>query len=143
MAMIGVSASAESTVYVFIKSVGNTDVQILVDGKQVCDLNGPEKKRTTYGLEIPLVLAKSCYRKLTFSSESKIVLSAKMHFVNAYNRNETDYKAEIPLDLEDGETYYVELGRKGMKDCQMKQHEEKKVKKWLKDWVELPAVNVE
>lgn len=143
MAMIGISASAESTVYVFIKSVGNTDIQIYTDGKQVCDLNGPEKKRMTYGLEIPLVLTESCYRKLTFPSESKIVLSATMLYVNPSNRKETNYKAEIPLDLEDGETYYVELGRKGMKDCQMKQHEEKKVKKWLKDWVELPAVNVE
>ena len=137
--------NAESNIYVFIKSVGNSDIHILVDGKEVADINGPVKKvmQPGWGLEYPLTMLESCYRKIVVPEEGKVVVSMEGTYKNAMNGNVSNYKAEFPLDLEDGESYYLEVTNKGLSDVKFKEIKEKDALKKMKKWVELPTVTVE
>lgn len=139
------SASAESTVYVFLKSMSNTDTSVSVDGKQVCNLNGPVKRtlKPGFGLILPFETLESCYRKLVFSEEGKKIITFSVKYTNATNGNISTYKGEISLDLEDGESYYVEVTNKGLNDMQLKSVEEKKATKWLKKWTALQTITIE
>lgn len=124
------SANAESTVYLFLKSVGNSDVKVYVNGKEVTDMNASIKKTMQPDLfQIPLKLAKDCTRKLIFNKEGKTVISVDMIYTNPMKNTTTRTKGEITLDLEDGETYYVEITNKGLTDMQLKQMDAKKGEK--------------
>ena len=112
-------------------------------GKTVCDLNGSIKRtiQPCANLRYPFHTLESCYRKITVNGEGKIIVSATMDYKNCTNGNITTYKGEYPLEIEDGETYYLQLTSKGLNDMQIKEPKEKDVKKWLQKWTELsPAI---
>lgn len=139
-------ACAESTVYVFVKDCNSSTINAFVDGKKVCHLNGPIKKTMDGNgmFKKPYTVAYPTFRKLVFDKEGKVVLSVEQDFVNCMNLKHTLMKGEIQLDLEDGETYYINVKGKGINDIQLKMLEAKKAEKNLSDkkWKELPAVNV-
>lgn len=140
------SVNAESTVYLFVKTANSSDVQVFCDGNNVCDLNGPVKKTMDGAGTFKQLykVAHPSYRKLVFNKEGKVVISVESDFTNCMNLKHTIMKGEIQLDLEDGETYYLDIKGKGLNDMQIKQIEKKKADKILSDqkWKELPTVNI-
>lgn len=132
---------AESVVYVFAGLLANSDAQISVDGEILCDLNGPIKKTMNNDMfQMPYRVAYPCYRKLIFNREGTIIISVKSDFTNSMNLTHTVTKGEFQLDLEDGQTYYLEFKGRGLKDNQLLSLPEKKANKYLSDkkWKELP-----
>lgn len=122
--------NAESTVYLFLKSMGNTDAKIFINGKEVTDMNASIKKTMHPDMyKLPLKLANDCTRKLTINNEGKTVIAADMTYTNPMKGTESRMKGEITLDLEDGETYYVEITNKGLTDVQLKLMDAKKGEK--------------
>lgn len=142
-----IALHAESSVYLFVKTGNSTTYNAFVDGKKVCDLNGPIKKTMDGGgmFKIPYKVAYPCYRKLVFNTESNVIISIEADFTNCMNLNHTIMKGEIQLDLEDGETYYIDVTSKGMKDIQLKPIPDKKAEKNLSGdkWKELSPMTVE
>lgn len=140
---IGVCAKAESTVYLFAKNGNSIDYKVFCDGKEICDLNGPIKKTMDDSMfKIPYKIAHPCYRKLVFGGDDKIVIAVEGDFTNCMNLKHTILKCEMQLDLEDGETYYIDLKGKGMNDIQLKFLEPKKALKNIEDkkWKELSEI---
>lgn len=141
-----INVSAESNVYLFTKA-HNSDIQVYSNGVNICDLNGPVKKTMDGGgmFQIPYRVLYPTYRKLVFAKEGKVVISVEYDFVNCMNLKHTVMKCEIQLDLEEGQTYYVELTSKGLHDVQLKSLTEKKALKNInnKKWRELPSVAIE
>ena len=132
IAFVFSSANAESNVYLFLKSIGNTDVQVSINGKRVCNMNAATKKTMNNDMfKIPLRLSKDCTRKLIFNKEGKNVISVTMDYTNPMKETVTTMKAETQLDVADGETYYVEITNKGLTDVQLKVMDEKKGAKRL------------
>lgn len=145
---ICVSVKAETsvgTIYVFVKSCGNTDNQISIDGKNLCDLNGEIKKTLdpVGPMIYPYVVSKECYREIVVRGDGKIILSVKAEHMNGCNGNITTLKAEYPLDLEDGETYYLLVTSKGLTDMQIKEPKVKDALKWIDKWQQLPTIYYE
>lgn len=122
------------------------EIQAFCDGEKICDLNGPVKKTMDgNGMFKQLYkVAHPCFRKLIFNKEGKVVISVECDFTNCMNLQHTIMKGEMQLDLEDGETYYLDVTGKGMHDMQIKLLDEKKAEKNLsnKKWKELPTVTV-
>lgn len=139
---VAMGMQAESTVYVFLKSMSSTDTHVAIDGKTICDLNGPIKRtiKPTANLIYPFHTLEACFRKIKVSGEGKIIIAATMDYKNCTNGNVTTYKGEYPLDIEDGETYYLQLTSKGLNDIQIKEPKEKDALKWINKWTELPSV---
>lgn len=132
IAFVFSSANAESNVYLFLKSIGNADVQVSINGKRVCNMNASIKKTMNNDMfKIPLRLSKDCTRKLIFNKEGKNVISVTMDYTNPMKETVTTMKAETQLDVADGETYYVEITNKGLTDVQLKVMDEKKGAKRL------------
>lgn len=132
IAFVFSSANAESNVYLFLKSIGNADVQVSINGKRVCNMNAATKKTMNNDMfKIPLRLSKDCTRKLIFNKEGKNVISVTMDYTNPMKETVTTMKAETQLDVADGETYYVEITNKGLTDVQLKVMDEKKGAKRL------------
>lgn len=138
------SVNAESTIYVLMKSMSSTYTEIAIDGKIVCDLNGPVKRtiQPYANLRYPFKTLKPCYRKIVVDGEGKIIVSMIMKYMNCCDGSLKTYKGEYPLDIEDGETYYLIMKSNGLHDIKLVEPKEKDVKKWLQKWIELPAVTV-
>ncbi len=136
-----VSGQAESNVYVFVKSMYNCDVKIAINGIDVCDLNGSVCK--TYDVQGGRTMTKreSCYHKIVINGEGKIALTGTMLYTVPTTGNVNPYKGEITLDVEDGETYYLQLTSKGIHDMQIKEVKEKKAEKWIDKWQNLGDVD--
>jgi hypothetical protein len=143
--LINIGICAQSNVYIFVKSIGSSDTKILVDGKVVADLNGSVKKTYNLGMgeNIPFKMLQACYRKLTVNHEGKTIISCDIEYLNCLNGVKTQYKAEIALDLENGESYYLDLVGKGRTDMQIKAMSEKEAVKKIKKVEELPEVIIE
>lgn len=135
-----VSIHAESHVYVFIKSMYNCEIQIAINGIDVCDLNGSVSKT----MDVPggkMTKRESCYHDIIFEGEGKVAITATMLYTVPTNGHVNPYKGEITLDIEDGETYYLQLTSKGIHDMQIKEVEEKNAQKWIKKYQNLGDVN--
>lgn len=121
------SVLAESNVYVFLKSMYNTDTSITINGTEVCKLNGSITKT----MNVPggtMEKRNGCYHKIVLDGEGKILLTGTLLFTVPSNGNVNTYKGEISLDVADGETYYLELTNKGIHDMQIKEVKEKSFK---------------
>ncbi|MCM1515387.1 MAG: hypothetical protein NC080_03070 [Paraprevotella sp.] len=132
-----INAKAESSVYVFLKSMYNTDTSISINGTEVCNLNGTVKKTMSFNNTGTIIKRNGCFRKIEFVEEGKILITATMLFTVPANGHVNTYKGEIMLDGADGETYYLELTSKGIHDMQIKEVTEKKASKWIKKWENL------
>lgn len=134
-----VSVLAESNVYVFLKSMYNTDTSITINGTEVCKLNGSITKT----MNVPggtMEKRNGCYHKIVLDGEGKILLTGTLLFTVPSNGNVNTYKGEISLDVADGETYYLELTNKGIHDMQIKEVKEKTASKWMQKWQDLGDV---
>lgn len=138
------SVNAESTIYVFLKSMSNTDTRINIDGQEVCNLNGTVKRtiQPGYGIVVPFITREACFRKITLNNEERVVVSVSIDYTIPSNGKVNTYKAEYPLDLESGENYYLQVTSNGLNDIQIKDPKEKDVKKWLKKWEELTPISL-
>ncbi|MGM9815487.1 MAG: hypothetical protein ACI304_00305 [Lepagella sp.] len=150
MCLIGICVSdayAESIVYLFAKAGNSMDYQVSCDGVNVCDLNGPTKKTMDGNgmFKIPYRVAHSCYRKLTFNKEGKVVITVNGDFTQCSNLKHILMKAEYQLDLEDGGIYYLDVKGKGLNDLQIKPLKEKDALKNMESekWKELTPIIVE
>ncbi len=132
---------AESNVYVFVKGMYNCDITIAVNGTEVCDLNGSVAKTMDVYGGGTMTKRESCYRKIVVNGEGKIVLTGTMLYTVPTTGNVNPYKGEISLDIEDGETYYLQLTSKGIHDMQIKEVKPKDAKKWEQKWQNLGDVN--
>ena len=141
-AAIGFSASAQSTVYVFIKSSGNSEVTVKLNGEAITDLNGPVKKtiKPMPPMQIPMVMHEACYRKITLNDEGKVLLSVDLLFTAATTLAQTLMTGEAQLNLVPGSVHYVFATNKGLNDLQLKQLDEKEATKLFKKYVELPEL---
>lgn len=130
----GVCASAKTTVYLFIPKVGNTDFTLYVDGQETAKLNTPTVKTTdNSAFKIPLKQNQPGWVEVEFANEGKALLAVSMVYTNFMTLEQNTMQAESQLDLQDGETIYLEIARKGWNDCKLKTLEEKKGVKKLND----------
>ncbi len=149
MAIILVSAisvSAKTTVYVFIPKVGNTDFTLLIDGEQKCKLNTPTIKTTdNSAFKIPLKQNQPGYIEIEFENEGKNLLSVSMEYTNSMTLEKNVMQAEIQLNLQDGETIYLDVARKGWSDVKLKELDMKKGIKKLanKKLYQLPSIVID
>lgn len=145
-AFIGINyAYAEIDVYIFVGQAANSDITISVDGVKVSNLNGPTKKiQNNEMFKIPFTSVHSCYRKLIFSKEGTTVISVEADFTNSMNLKHTVTKGEVQLDLEDGQTYYLEFKGKSLKDNSLNILPDKKATKILSGdkYKELPSISI-
>lgn len=118
----------------------NCDIKIAINGAEVCDLNGSICK-TMNVQEGTMTKRESCYHNIIVEGEGKIVITGTMFYTVPTTGNVNPYKGEISLDIEDGETYYLQLTNKGIHDMQIKDVKEKDAKKWIDKWQNLGNVN--
>lgn len=138
-----VAASAKTTVYLFIPKVGNTDFTLFIDGEKMANLNTPTVKTTNNpAFKTPLKQNQPGWVELEFANEGKAVVAVRMDYTNFMSLEKSTMQAESQLDLQDGETLYIEVARKGWSDCQLKMLDQKKGQKKLGDKkaFELPKI---
>ena len=140
---IALLCMAESNVYVFLKSVGNSDANISINGEKLCDLNGSIKKVMggSTVIEHELLISNDCFRKIEIEGEGKIKLSLSMEYANPMAGTEKTFSADISFEVENGKSYYFEVANKGLSDIILKEMSEKNAVKKIKKWEELPSVN--
>lgn len=128
-----VSAYSQSTVYFFIKSVGNVTTTIKQNGKEIFDMTGPIKKtiKPSGNMYLPYHQYSACYRKCTFKNDGKILFLAECKHTNASNGKVSTMVGEIQLNLTDKMVYYISITNKGFNDVQMKVLTEKEANKLL------------
>jgi len=147
MSFSGFSANAESTVYVFCKSLANSDASLSINGEDVCDLNGPVKKTIKADrwneLQRDYIVNDNCYRKITINSEGKVIISATVDFTNSKNLKQSRSLCEIQLNLTPGSVHYIQLTNKGWTDVQFKELNEKSANKLFKKYTELSEITHE
>ncbi|MDE6009321.1 MAG: hypothetical protein K2G90_08955 [Muribaculaceae bacterium] len=135
-------SSAESNVYVFLKSVGNSDVNISLNGEKLCDLNGSIKKEmgASSVIQHELLISNDCFRKIEIEGEGKIRLSLSMEYANPMAGTEKTFSSDVSFEVENGKSYYFEVTNKGLSDIILKEMSEKNAVKKIKKWEELPSV---
>ncbi len=142
------SANAESTVYIFCKSVANSDVILNINGEDIFYMNGPVTKTIKADrwneFQQDFIIRGECYRKINITEEGKIIISATVDFTNVNNLKRSKSICEIQLNLTQGSVHYIQLTRKGLKgDYQLKELNEKSANKLLKKYTELPEITHE
>lgn len=140
---IALLGSAESNVYVFLKSVGNSDVYISLNGEKLCDLNGSIKKEMggSSVIQHELLISNDCFRKIEIEGEGNIKLSVSMEYANPMAGTEKNFLSDVSFEVENGKNYYFEVANKGLSDIILKEMSEKNAVKKIKKWEELPSVN--
>jgi len=140
-----ICASAQSKVYLFIPKVGNTDFTLFIDGEQMAKLNPPTAKTTNNSaFKIPLKQNMPGWVEIDFTNEGKVLLAVSMEYTNFMTLEKNTMQAETQIDLNDGETIFLEVARKGWNDCQIKVLDEKKENKKKNDKksYQLPTIEV-
>lgn len=140
-----ICASAQSKVYLFIPKVGNTDFTLFIDGEQKAKLNTPTAKTIdNSAFKIPLKQSMPGWVEIDFTNEGKVLLAVSMEYTNSMTLEKNTMQAETQIDLNNGETIFIEVARKGWNDCQIKVLDEKKAtkKKNDKKSYQLPKIEV-
>lgn len=140
-----ICASSKTTVYLFIPKVANTDITLFIDGQQIAKLNTPVSKTTNDAIfKIPYKQQQSGWVEIEFANDEKVLLAVSMDYTNPMSLKKSTMQAESQLDLQDGETIYLEISRKGWTDCQLKILNEKKGLKKINDKkaYELPKIEI-
>lgn len=139
--MLGaVYAGAMSTIYVFNDwrgGAGRPACTLFINGVEVGSLLGEESKRINCSswndFEIPAITYNKAVRPCIVDKEGKTVFSIEMQWTNMLNTEEVyKYADECQLDLVDGETYYIQLKRKGLTKMQFIELKPKDGEKLLK-----------
>ena len=140
-----IPSEAKTKVILFIPKVGNTDFTLFIDGEKTAKLNTPIVKTTDYStFKIPLKQSQPGWVEIDFANEGKVLLSVSMEYTNFMTLDKNTMQAETQIDLQDDDTIYLELGRKGLNDCKLKILDEKKGVKKLADkkLFELPKLEI-
>lgn len=89
---------------------------------------------------IPYYIYSPWVKKCTLNKEGKNLFSFDCKQINPTNLKESDYVAEIQLNLYNGSKHYIILTNKGLFDVQLKELTEKEAEKLLKNkkYVALP-----
>ena len=135
-------ANAQSTVYVFMRSIMNAECVMSINGGEPFGICGPFKKASMnpVGPE-PNRHYYPGKKKIVLKEEGKALFSAKLTYYHLMDRNNPrEMAAEIQLNLSEGSVHYLKVGRKGLNDIQIKEVDEKEGLKLLKDkkYKELP-----
>lgn len=144
--------NAESIVYVISNEVGggNPTLTLSIDGKSLGSIAGSVKKTIdpTWGsnIQIPFVVHKATIKKCIFNTDGKVLFRIDGSSTSITDPSSTaKYYGEVQLNLEDGQTYYIQLKAKGLTDCKLVEIPEKKglkelsnKKKYevLPDWIQ-------
>ena len=128
-------ASAQSTVYVILDEVANTECQVNINGKEGFTMQGNTKK--TYKAISPYtmhdtVVNHPCVTKCTMNEEGKSIFAIDMKFRNAVNGDIYPYAAEKQLNLVDGATYYLKISPKISNDFAIEEISQKEAEKIFK-----------
>ncbi|MBQ8366517.1 MAG: hypothetical protein IJX40_02155 [Alistipes sp.] len=104
--------SAQSTVYVILSEVTNTECQISINGEPCFEMCGSIKK--IYDSIPPYTVSDTvvkhpCVTKCTINEEGKVLFAADLDFTNVGNGDVYKYAAETQLNLVDGATYYIKI----------------------------------
>ena len=133
-------ASAESTVYVFNDwggGGGKPICTLYVDGAKVGNMLGSESSRINpnswNGLVLPAIKYHKAVRPCILNKEGKTLFSIKLQWTNICDADEVyNYADECQIDIADGETYYIQLKRKGLTKMQFIELKAKDGEKMLK-----------
>lgn len=131
------TAYAQSTIYVFSPSLGGgepTTVNLKINGQDTGTMLGSIKKtiKPYANLLVPFHTYHPTVKKCVVNNEGKILISIEGLVTNATNPSKKNpHAAELQLDVEDGETYYVQFKRKGFSDCQIVELDAKEGQKLL------------
>ncbi|WP_337788705.1 hypothetical protein [Phocaeicola plebeius] len=143
LGVFSTSIFAQSTVYFFMKKGGgNLSLNLKLNGKEISQIELPIKK--TYPVNdtfrIPYYIYSPWVKKCTLNKEGKNLFSFDCKQINPTNLKESDYVAEIQLNLYNGSKHYIILTNKGLFDVQLKELTEKEAEKLLKNkkYVALP-----
>ena len=126
---------AESTVYVFMKSVGNITTKMSLNGKEAFDMTGPVKKTISPSdiMRLPYYQYAACKKKCIIKEEGKVLFSIECEHTNSMNEKVSKYAAEIQLNLTESSVHYIMITNKGLNDVQIIELNEKKANKLLND----------
>lgn len=137
-----ISASAQSTVYVFMRSVDNAECKLNINGGDGIDIRGPFKKAQMVPVAgaSPLMRYHPGKKKIVLKEEGKTLFGVTYIYTNSLNGKQSTMAAEIQLNLSEGSVHYIKVEAKGLNDIQIKEVEGKEVQKLLKDkkYKELP-----
>lgn len=143
LAISSTTAIAQSSVTFILKKFGNTNFHILLNGKEITDMNGTlvktfNLKNGTYKVYSP------CHRTINLNEEGKKMFTVNAEFTNANNGQTTHLEAEILLNLSSQSKHYIHITNKGLYDIQMKELTEKDAMKMLsnKKSVQLPTIDL-
>lgn len=118
------SAKAQSTVYFFVDfRFWNSEYVFSANGKEAFKLVPEGKLVSKYS---DVVMYNMVARKVTFTNPGSYVIAVDCPSARG------DYHAELNLNLEDGETYYVEVNSTMKRSFYMENLEEKAGLKLLK-----------
>lgn len=123
---------AQSTVYIFMRSVGNFQSSIKLNGEKTFSLQGGVKKIIPVNNGKFLTTYNAIRKKFVLKNEGKYHFQYVGVFTNCNNGKTIDYTAEIQVNASEGSTHYYELVPKGLYDIQFKELKEKEGSKLLK-----------
>lgn len=131
-----VKTKADSTVYLFVPSVGNMyNGTLEINGDVVIPFQGSVKKEVKAPGWYPMKFYNAYKKKLTFKQEGKIVLRFTSDKFDAKTGTTAQkyWMAEIQFNLSEGSVHYAKLAPKGFSNCQFKIITEKEAEKMIKD----------
>lgn len=123
---------AQSTVYIFMRSLGNFQSNIKLNGEKTFSLQGNLKKAIPVNNGKLLSVYSAVKKKFVLKNEGKYHFQYVGQFVNVNNGKTIDYTAEIQVNATEGSTHYYELVPRGIYDIQFKELKEKEGLKLLK-----------
>lgn len=142
LACCSTSAFAQSTVYIFMRSLANSDCTMSINGGEPFSIQGPFKKAMANVINpsMPTKIYHPAIKKCIIKEEGKALFAANLDFTNVINGTVRKMAAEIQLNLSEGSVHYIKVGAKGLNDIQIKEVDEKEGLKLLKNkkYKELP-----
>ncbi len=135
---------AESTVYIFLRKLPNTVVNVKINGKKAFDMQGKYlKEQNVAGFKVPLTHRSACMKECVVKKDQKLIMGVELEYVIPTSGEVTHYLSEMQLNLLDGDTYFIDIAPKGMTDFQLKMLDEKKGLKLLNSskYEKLPVYN--
>lgn len=130
-----ISVNAKTTVYLFVSSLMNSDLTLMIDGETQCKLNTPTIKTKSFDdFKMPLCTSQPGWIEIEFENEGKVLLAIKMVYNNPTDigLDHPNYFAEYLLNMQDQEVVYLKFGPKGWSDVFITELKKGKGKKELK-----------
>lgn len=123
-------ANAESTIYIFQRSVGLVATTYSINNKFVGTFNEIKKAVSKPHKTFIYSAGK---QKCILKSEGKAIVMVSGDYIEDGETKKDYWMAEIQVNLTDGSVHYIKLSPKGFNNCQLKEIKEEEALKLLKD----------